>query len=114
MLNLILLSWLAYFLACFFLLLGSWRIFCILPLTLRLGILFSQMAILFVPARVDATAKAPVFIVLVLDILKKEPANEISVKALPLVLALILAWPLALTLSKLWHKKQLTNDTPTN
>lgn len=94
--NLIVLSWVAYFISAALLLLASWKLLFRLPFTLKAGIFLSQLAILLVPTTVSNTAKAPTFIVLVIDLLSRSPANEIITKVAPLVATLILAWPLAL------------------
>lgn len=110
MLNLITLSWAGYFIVTGLFLYACWRIFSFLPLTYRLGILFSQMAILFIPAKVDASsAQAPLFIVLAINSISSVPANEILVKTLPLIFGLIFAWFLAILVQKL--KTAKTNPT---
>lgn len=94
--NLIVLSWSAYFISAVFLVLASWKLLFWLPFTLKAGVLLSQLAILLVPTAVNETATAPTFIVLVIDLLSRLPADQILTKAAPLVAALVLAWPLAL------------------
>lgn len=93
--NLIALSWLAYFISTAFLVLASWKLLFWLPFTLRAGIFLSQIAILLIPTAINATAKAPVFIVLVIDLLSRTPTEEVLAKAAPLIAVLILVWPLA-------------------
>lgn len=108
--NLVTLSWLAYFGCSLVFLYASWRLFYFFPLFARLVILFSQSAILFVPTRLDATAQAPAFIVLILDIIQQQLGkpligslevaeilgfNELVIKYLPLIISLAVAWPLA-------------------
>ncbi|WP_143089461.1 hypothetical protein [Marinospirillum celere] len=56
----------------------------------------SQVAILVIPAPVVNEALAPAFIVVVLDLLSGVPASIWVEKALPLILALVAAWPLGL------------------
>jgi len=94
--NLIVLSWLAYFISSAFLVLASWKLLFWLPFTLKVGVLLSQLAILLVPAAANDTAKAPAFIVLVIDLLSRLPLSEALTKAAPLVAALVLVWPVAL------------------
>jgi hypothetical protein len=94
--SLILLSWLAYFCCSLLLLLASWKLLFWLPFSLRAGVFLSQLAVLLMPARVDETAWAPAFIVLALDMLAVMPPDVLIGKALPLMLALVMAWPLAL------------------
>lgn len=96
--NLIILSWLAYFISAVLLVLASWKLLFWLPFTLRIGVLLSQLAILLVPAAVNDTAKAPAFIVLVLDLLSRLPKEQVIAKAAPLIAALVMAWPLAILL----------------
>lgn len=111
MLNLITLSWVGYLTFTVIFIYASWRILFFLPLTLRLGILFSQMAILFIPAKVDASALAPVFIVLIINLVTSIPVEEVTTKAMPLVLGLIAAWLMAVLLGWLIHKKRLAKQT---
>ena len=92
--SLVLLSWLAYLLCGFLLLLASWKLLYWLPFSLKCSIFLSQLAILVIPAPVIETALAPAFIVVVLDILSGVPFSVWMEKALPLFLALIAAWPL--------------------
>jgi len=92
--SLVLLSWLAYLLCGFLLLLASWKLLYWLPFSLKCSIFLSQLAILVIPAPVIETALAPAFIVVVLDILSGVPVSVWMEKALPLFLALIAAWPL--------------------
>ncbi|GLR62900.1 hypothetical protein [Marinospirillum insulare] len=94
--NLIVLSWLAYFISCAFLLLASWKLMFWLPFTLKVGVVLSQLAILLVPTAINETAKAPAFIVLVIDLLSRLPLSEALTKAAPLIAALVLVWPIAL------------------
>lgn len=110
MLNLITLSWVGYLTFTVIFIYASWRILFFLPLTLRLGILFSQMAILFIPAKVDASALAPVFIVLIINLVTSIPVEEVTTKAMPLVLGLIAAWLMAILLGWLIHKKRLAKQ----
>lgn len=105
--NLIVLSWLAYFISAFLLVLASWKLLFWLPFTLRMGVLLSQLAILLVPTAVDDTAKAPAFIVLVIDLLSRLPLSEALEKAAPLVAVLVLAWPVALILG--WLRSRHIN-----
>lgn len=105
--NLIVLSWLAYFISAFLLVLASWKLLFWLPFTLRMGVHLSQLAILLVPTAVDDTAKAPAFIVLVIDLLSRLPLSEALEKAAPLVAALVLAWPVALILG--WLRSRHIN-----
>jgi len=69
-----------------------------LPFTLKAGVLLSQLAILLVPTAIDDTARAPAFIVLVIDLLSRLPLSEALTKAAPLVAALVLVWPVAFIL----------------
>lgn len=94
--SLIALSWAAYFMSAALLLLASWKLLFRLPFTLKAGIFLSQFAILLVPTEINNTAKAPAFIVLVVDLLAKAPADKVIAQVAPLVAALVLAWPLAL------------------
>lgn len=103
--NLIVLSWLAYFVSSAFLILASWKLLFWLPFTLKVGVLLSQLAILLVPGTVNDTAHAPAFIVLVIDLLSRLPLSEALVKAAPLIAAIVLAWPLALILGWLKTKR---------
>lgn len=96
--NLITLSWLAYLMSSFFLVLASWKLLFWLPFTMRVGVLLSQLAILFIPADINETAVAPVFIVLVIDLLSHLAIEEVIVKIAPLVATLVLVWPLAFIL----------------
>ncbi len=120
--NLIVLSWLAYFISSAFLMLASWKLLFWLPFTLKVGVLLSQLAILLVPTAVDATAKAPAFIVLVIDLLSRLPLSEALTKAAPLVAALVLVWPVALVwgwlrarhLNLVAEKEAVNSDSETN
>lgn len=103
--SLILLSWAAYALSAVLLLLASWKLMRWLPFTLKVGISLSQLAILAIPAAVSESAVAPIFIVLVLDMLTRVPSAIIIDKAWPLLVALVLVWPLAFALG--WGKKRL-------
>lgn len=94
--NLITLSWLAYLISSACLVLASWKLLFWLPFTLKLGVVLSQLAILFIPADSNSTALAPAFIVLVIDLLSHLPVNELLAKVAPLVATLILVWPLAI------------------
>lgn len=96
--NLITLSWLAYCISSFFLVLASWKLLFWLPFTLRVGVLLSQLAILLIPADINETAVAPVFIVLVIDLLSHLAIDEVIAKIAPLVATLVLVWPLAFIL----------------
>ncbi|SFX05373.1 hypothetical protein [Marinospirillum alkaliphilum] len=107
--SLILLSWFAYLISSVLLLLASWKLLLWLPFTLRAGVFLSQLAILLVPAAVNDTALAPAFIVLILDLLGRVPAVVLIEKALPLLIALVLAWPLALLWG--WARKRLQQQS---
>lgn len=106
--NLIIFSWSAYLVSTAFLVLASWKLLSWLPFTFKLGIFFTQLAILLVPAEINVTAKAPAFIVLVIDLLSRVPMDEVITKATPLALAIALAWPLAFILG--WLKARLLNS----
>lgn len=93
--NLIVLSWLAYYISSALLVLASWKLLFWLPFTLRVVVLLSQLAILLIPAAINETAKAPAFIILVIDLLSRLPPEQVITKAAPLVAALVAAWPVA-------------------
>lgn len=106
--SLILLSWAAYALSTTLLLLASWKLMCWLPFTLKVGISLSQLVILVIPASVNDSALAPVFIVLVLDLLTGLSTSALMEKALPLLLALLLVWPVAFVLG--WSRLRLAQQ----
>lgn len=116
--SLILLSWAAYALSAALLLLASWKLMRWLPFTLKVGISLSQLVILAIPASVNDSASAPVFIVLVLDVLTRAPTAAMMDKALPLLLALVPVWPLAFALgwlrSRLQQPDKRTEASPEN
>lgn len=93
--NLITLSWLAYGVSSFCLVLASWKLLFWLPFTLKIGVMLSQLAILLIPADINETAFAPAFIVLVIDLLSHLAVDELIAKMAPLFATLILVWPLA-------------------
>lgn len=113
--NLILLSWLAYALSSAAIVIATWKLLPWLPFSLRAGILLSQLAFLTIPASLSnsslsgTSAKAPAFIILVIDTLAKTPWQQLLNTALPLLLALALAWPLAFIwswLRNIWLKNK--------
>lgn len=113
--NLILLSWLAYALSSAAIVIATWKLLPWLPFSLRAGILLSQLAFLTIPASLSnsslsgTSAKAPAFIILVIDTLAKTPWQQLLSTALPLLLALALAWPLAFIwswLRNIWLNNQ--------
>ncbi|WP_114416301.1 hypothetical protein [Marinospirillum perlucidum] len=119
--SLVLLSWIAYLICSFLLLLASWKLLYWLPFTLKCGVFLTQLAILVVPAAVNETALAPAFIVIVLDILMSVPRDVWIQKAVPLLVALVAAWPLAYVWGRLYRlyltrqeARQSQEDTPEN
>ncbi|WP_404418217.1 hypothetical protein [Marinospirillum sp.] len=109
--SLVLLSWLAYLLCGFLLLLASWKLLYWLPFSLKCSIFLSQLAILAIPAPVIETALAPAFIVVILDILSGVPTSVWVEKALPLFLALIAAWPLGFAWGWVKRMKEANQST---
>ena len=87
-------SWFAYGLCSLLLMLATWKLLAWLPFSVRCSLVLSQLAILMIPAPVHETALAPAFIVVVLDVLSGFEMTLWLPKALPLLLALIAAWPL--------------------
>ncbi len=111
--SLILLSWLAYWVCGLLLLLATWKLLRPLPFSLKVSIFLSQLALLLVPASVSDSALAPAFIVIILEILTGEETAVWLEKALPLVLAVIAAWPLGFLLGWIrnkWQAKQLSEQ----
>lgn len=111
--NLIFYSWIAYTLSSVAIVLGTWKFLSFLPFSLKLGIFFSQVAILAIPAQLEDTNYAPAFIVLIVDVLSRVPTATLVAKAIPLTLAILAAWPLALILGWLrqLRLKKLTART---
>lgn len=105
--NLITLSWLAYCVSSFCLVLASWKLLFWLPFTLKVGVFLSQLAILLIPADINEVAVAPAFIVLVIDVLSHLAIDEVIAKIAPLFATLVLVWPLAFILG--WLRARQLN-----
>lgn len=114
--SLVLLSWFAYLLCGFLLLLASWKLLYWLPFGVKSSIFLSQLAILLIPAPVVDAALAPAFIVVVLDMLSGVPSGVWIEKALPLIIALVAAWPLGLAWGWIKNKREAArpNEQPTD
>ncbi|WP_416885876.1 hypothetical protein [Marinospirillum sp.] len=106
--SLVLGSWLFYALAGLVLMMASWKFLFWLPLTLKLGMVLSQLVLLVVPAEVIDQAYAPAFIVLVLDGLMgvSDPTRQAE-QFLMLGLGLVGAWVLAVLIGW-WAKNRTT------
>lgn len=65
-----------------------------LPFSLKCSLFLSQVAVLFIPAPVMDTNLAPAFIVIILAVLSGTAVADWIEPALPLLLALVAAWPI--------------------
>lgn len=110
--SLVLGSWLLYALAGLVLIVASWKCLFWLPLTLKLGLIFSQLVLLVMPARVVEQDYAPAFIVLLLDGLMgvSDPTRQAE-QILMLGGGIIVAWVLAWLLG--WWVKKTTAQRAT-